>query len=111
MVGYIKIPLGMDVGLRPGDFALDGDPVTLPKKGAEPHPKFSANVYCGQTALWIKMALGMEIGLSPGDFVLNGNPSPSAKGGGAPQFSVHVYCPQIVAWMPLGTQLRRHCVR
>jgi len=39
------MPLGMDVGLSPGDFVLDGDPVPLPKKGAEP-PKFSAHVYC-----------------------------------------------------------------
>ena len=33
----------------------------LPDKGAEP-PKFSAHVYCGQTAGWIKMPLGMEVG-------------------------------------------------
>jgi len=35
----IKMPLGMDVGLSPGDFVLDGDPVPLPKKGVEP-PNF-----------------------------------------------------------------------
>ena len=34
--GCIKMPLGMDVGLSPGDFGLDGDPVPLPKKAAEP---------------------------------------------------------------------------
>jgi len=33
------MPLGMDVGLSPGDFVLDGDPVTLPEKGMEP-PNF-----------------------------------------------------------------------
>ena len=33
--GCIKMPLGMEVGLSPGDFVLDGDP-PLPKKGAEP---------------------------------------------------------------------------
>jgi len=35
-------------------------------------------------------------------------PSPSAqKGGGAPQFSAHVYCGQTAAWikMPLGTEV------
>ena len=32
----IKMPLGMDVGLSPGNFVLDGDPVPVPKKGAEP---------------------------------------------------------------------------
>ena len=35
MVGWIKVPLGTNVGLSPGDFVLDGDPVSLPKKGAE----------------------------------------------------------------------------
>ena len=35
----IKMPLGMNVGLSPGDFVLDGDPVPLPKKRAEP-PNF-----------------------------------------------------------------------
>jgi len=43
------MPLGMELGLGPGDFVLDGDPLPLPKKGAEP-PKFSAHVYWGQTA-------------------------------------------------------------
>jgi len=48
--GCMKMPLGTDVGLSPGDFVLDGNPVPLPKKGAEPPHKFSAHVYCGQTA-------------------------------------------------------------
>ena len=26
----------MELGLDPGDFVLDGDPASLPKKGAEP---------------------------------------------------------------------------
>jgi len=30
------MPFGMDVGLSPGDFVLDGDPVPRPKKGAAP---------------------------------------------------------------------------
>jgi len=81
MAGCIKIPLGMDVGLCPGDFILDGDPVPLPKKDV---PKFSAHVYCGQTAGWIKMPRGMKVGLSPGDSV-RWRPSPHPhKGGGAP---------------------------
>jgi len=47
-------------------------------------PKFSAHVYCGQTAGWIKLVLGMEVGLSPGDFVLDRDPAPFLKGGTAP---------------------------
>ena len=30
------MPLGREVGLGPGDFAIDWDPAPLPKKGAEP---------------------------------------------------------------------------
>ena len=52
------MPLGMEVGLDPGKFVLDGDSPT-PKRGpwgSEP-PQFWAHVYCGQTAAWIKMTL------------------------------------------------------
>jgi len=82
MAAWIKMPLGMEVGLGSGDFVLDGNPALPPKKGAE--PPNSRPVYCGQTAGWIKMVLGMEVGLSPGDFVLDRDPAPSPKGGGAP---------------------------
>jgi len=68
----------MEVGLDPGDSALDGHPAPLPKKGAKPHP-FSAYVYCGQTAGWIKVALGIEVALSPGHIVLDGDPAPLPK--------------------------------
>ena len=30
------MPLGMEVGLSPGDFVLDVDPAPLPKKEVEP---------------------------------------------------------------------------
>jgi len=36
--GWIKMVLGVVVGLSPGDFVLDGDPP--PKKGAGPLPNF-----------------------------------------------------------------------
>jgi len=39
MAAWIKMPLGIELGLSPGDFVLDGDPDPLPKKGAEP-PNF-----------------------------------------------------------------------
>ena len=75
MAGWIEMPLGMEVGLDPGDFVLDGDPALPRQKGAD--PQFSAHFYCGQTAGCIKMPLGMEVGLSPGNFVLDGDPTPS----------------------------------
>ena len=65
--------LGMELGLGPGDFELDGDPAPPPQKGQSP-PKFSTHVYCGQTAGWMKLVLGTEVGLIPGDFVLDGDP-------------------------------------
>ena len=47
-VGWIKIPLGTEVGLGPGDVVLDGVPAPPTERGtAAPH--FSVHVYCGQT--------------------------------------------------------------
>jgi len=66
------MPLGMEVGLGPGDFVLDGTQLP-PKKGTA--PQFSANVRCGQTAGLTKMPLGMKVGLGPGDVVLDGEPA------------------------------------
>ena len=63
----MKVVLGMELGLSPGDFVLDGDPDPLPKRGR--NPQFSIHVYCGQTAAWIKMPLGTEVGLGPDDIV------------------------------------------
>jgi len=59
MDGWTKMPLGIEVGLGPGDFVLDGDPAPPQKRGQS--PQFSAHVYCGETAGWIKMPLGMEV--------------------------------------------------
>ena len=45
----------------------------FPKGGGGP-PKFSAHVYCDQTAGW--MPLGTEVNLDPGDVVLDGVADP-----------------------------------
>jgi len=55
------MPLGVEVGLGPGDFVLDGDPTPLPSKG-DRAPIFGP--FCGQLAGCIKMPLDMEVGLS-----------------------------------------------
>ena len=81
MAAWIKMSIGMELGLGPGDFVLDGDPAHSPKGGAEPPPQFSAHFHCGQTAGCIKMPLGMEVGLSPGDFVLDGDSVPFPQQG------------------------------
>jgi len=36
MAGWIKIPLGTEVGLGPGHIALDGDPAPSPKREQSP---------------------------------------------------------------------------
>ena len=65
-----------------------GTQLPPPQKGGF---KFSAHVYCVQTAGWMKLVLGMEVGLSPGDFVLDGDPVPfPKKGGGTPS---PIFCP------------------
>jgi len=74
--------LGMEVGLGPRDFVLDGTRSPLPKRGAA--PKFSAHVYCDQTAGWMKLVLGMVVRLSRGEFVIDGGPSPPPQKGQSP---------------------------
>ena len=46
---WIKIPLGMEVGLGPGGIVLDGDPAPPRKVVQQPSPNFSAHAYCGET--------------------------------------------------------------
>jgi len=57
MVGWIKMPLGMEIGRGPGHNVLHGDPA--PPEGAQP-TQFSAHVCCGKMAGWIKMPLSTE---------------------------------------------------
>jgi len=68
------MPFGVEVGLCPDHFMLDGDPAPPRKKGTAP-TQFLAHVYCGQTTGWIKMPLGREVDLGPGDVVLDGVPA------------------------------------
>jgi len=39
MAAWIKMPLGMELGLGPCDFVLDRDPAPLLSKGRSPPPK------------------------------------------------------------------------
>jgi len=75
------MPLGMEVGLSPGDFVLDGDPA-LPSTKRGGAPQFSAHVY-GQAAGWMKTPLGTEVYLGPGHTAVRRAPTcppPLAKG-------------------------------
>jgi len=99
-VGWIKMKLGVEVGLGSGYIVLDGDPAPPLPKGHNP-PQFSAHISCGQTAGWIKIPLGREVGLGPGDILLNGDPTPPPEKGAQqpPHFLAHVYCGQMAGWI------------
>jgi len=118
--GWIKILLGTEVGLGPGDIVLDGDPAPPPKKMGHSRtaPEFSAHVYCDQTAVCIRIPLATDVDLSLGDIVLDAEPAPPPPNGDSPQFSAHVRCGQTAGWtkMPLRMHAgrprpRRLCVR
>jgi len=88
---WIKVKLGMQVGLGPGHIVLDGELGTqLLPKGAEP-PIFGPYVLC-QMAGWIKMPLGTLAGLGTGDFVLDGDPAPLSKKGAEPASPIFGPC-------------------
>jgi len=79
-VVWIKMKLGMKVGLDPGHIVLNGDPAPLQKRGAQLPPEFSVHVYCGQTADGcIRIPLDTEVDLGPGDIVLDKDPAPPSK--------------------------------
>jgi len=50
---------------------------------------------------------GMRVGLGPGHTVLDRHPAPPSPQGHSPQFSAHICCGQMAAWikMPLGMEL------
>jgi len=81
--------LGMEVGLSPGDFVLDGDPASPPVKGHS--PSILSNVRCGKTTGWMNTPLGTEVDLGPDHIVFDGVPALRERGTAAPVFSAHVY--------------------
>jgi len=85
MALWIKMPLGMEVNLSPGDFVLDGDRPSspFPPERAQP-PTF------GPCLLWpngcMYQDITTEVGLSLCDIVLDGDPAPpSLKGHSYPR--------------------------
>jgi len=117
MAAWIKMPLGMEVGLGSDYIVLDGDRAALPENGGEPPSLFSAHFYSDQTAGCIKMPLGMEVGLSPRDFVSDGDPVPSSKRGRRPSIFGPCLSPpnrrrdQDATGYGGRPRPRRHCVR
>jgi len=102
--GWIKMPLGMEVGLGPVHIVLIGD--TAPsQKMAEP-PIFGPsllwpNGWMHQGATWYG---GRP---QPRRLCVRCGPSPLPEKGGPYPIFGHVYCGQTAAWikMPLGTEV------
>ena len=82
--GWIKMVFGTEVGLIPGDFVLDGDPVPSPKGGGlPPSPIF------GPFLLWLKGWMHQDATWyggrpHPRRLYVRWGPCPSPKRGGAP---------------------------
>ena len=100
------MPLGMEVGLGPGNFAFDGDPASPSSKRGQSPQIFGpcllwSNGWMHQDANWYGARP------RPGDIVLDGDPDCPSRKGYSLQFSAHVYCGQTAGWikMPLGTEV------
>ena len=72
--GWIKMALGMGVGLAAGTLCYVGTELPFSKRGHS--PQFSAHFYCGETAGCINMPIGTVVGLNLGDIVLDGDTAP-----------------------------------
>jgi len=51
------MPLGMEAGLGPGNFVLDGDPALPPQKGGRARDQFSL---CDELALSVNICLSRD---------------------------------------------------
>jgi len=93
MVGWIKMKLGMDVGLGPGHIVLDGDPTP---KGAQPPNFWPTSVVPKRLYESRCHLVCLKVGLGPGYIVLDGDPGLTQRGT-APNF-----CPMLLwpnSWM------------
>jgi len=115
IAGWINMPLGMEVGLGPGDRVRCGSSSPL-QKGAEPPPQFLAHVYCGQNG-WMNQDPTWHRGepWSRPHYARWGPSSPPPKGADPPIFGTCLVWPN--GWMDQDAWYggmpgpRRHCVR
>ena len=104
-VGWIKVKLGLQVGLSPGHIVLDGDPAPLPQRGTAPNFRPISVV-----AKWLDASRRHLV-------VTCGPSSPPQKRGIVPQ----IFCPcllwpngwmdQDATWYEGKLRPRPHCVR
>jgi len=103
--GWIKMALGMEMGLGPGHIVLDGDSSSHPPKGGgAPFPVF------GSVPMWPHGWMHQDATChggrpQPGDFVLHGDPAPLHKRGWSPQFPAHVYFDQTTGLIKIALRM------
>jgi len=85
------MPLGVEVGLGPGHFVLDGDPDPSPPKGGTTAPPLFCRCLLWPNDWMHPMPFGTEVGLDPGVIVLDGDSARPTKRGTAasPHFSAY----------------------
>jgi len=114
-VGRIKMKLGVQVGLGPGDIVLDGDPAPLSKKGQSPPPIFGPGLLWPNG--WIDQDPSWYGGrLRPRPHCARWGPSsPPQKEDRAAIFGPYLLWPngwmdQDATWYEGRPRLRSHCV-
>ena len=101
-VEWIKMKIGVEVGLGPGHTVLDGDPAPLPKRAQLPIFDLCLlwpNGWMNQDATWYDGRPRLR------QHRARWGPSSTPKG--TAQFSAHVCCGQTAGWikMPLGAKV------
>jgi len=108
----MKLVLRTEVGLSLGDFVLDGDPVPFPQKGKRRRSPPLSPIF-GPLLLWPNGCMHQNATRyrdmpRPRRLCVRwGTRSPLPQRGTGPQFSAHICCGQVAAWikMSLGMEL------
>jgi len=101
------MPLGMEVGLSPGDFVLDGDPASPPLKGHSP-PNFRPMFVVAKQLDGLRWHLVWRYASAQATMFDGDSAAPRTEGTPTTtHFLAHVYCGQTDGWMktPLGTEV------
>jgi len=101
------MPVGMEVGLSPGDLVLDRDRAPSPKRGQSPIPNFRPMSIVAKRLNESRWHLARSGPWSRPQSARWGPSTPTQKTGQSPQFSAHLYCGQTAARikMPLGMEV------
>jgi len=93
---WIKMPLGIVVGLDPSDIVLDRDPARPLQNGGRATPQFRPISIAAKRLHGSRCHLGGR-----------SRPRPHCATWKSPQFSVHVYCAETAGWikMPLSMEV------